>query len=191
MSRCRKGRYRRTPFERLHGKKLTQKFVPFGEKVLARQISREPLNRMSPRYKFGVSLGVRINSAECFVGTAEGVFRAREVRRIEHQDRWDKEAINNVIGVPWRIADRKWIVDRPVTQIDPWPPPPVPHEYRGRITRTDIETFGTIAGCPGCRSDLESEHELTLTPAEPGLRKMSQNNSRMCKASRSKKRGVE
>ena len=46
-------------------------------------------------------------SAVCFVETAEGVFRAREVRRIEHQDRWDKEAINNVIGVSWRIADEK------------------------------------------------------------------------------------
>ena len=35
------------------------------------------------------------------VETAEGAFRAREKRRLEQQDRWDKEAINNVIGVPW------------------------------------------------------------------------------------------
>ena len=55
-------------------------FVPFGEKVLARPVSSEPLNRMNPRYKFGVWLGVRNNSAECFVETAEGVVRAREVR---------------------------------------------------------------------------------------------------------------
>ena len=62
--------------------------------------------------------GSENNSAECFVETAEGVFRAREVRRIEHQDRWDKEAMNSVSGVSWRIADGKWTVDRPVTQID-------------------------------------------------------------------------
>ena len=44
--------------------------------------------------EFGVWLGVRNNSAECFG--------------------WDKEAINNVIGVLWRIvADGKWTVDRP------------------------------------------------------------------------------
>ena len=91
----------------LHGKKPTQEFVPFGEKVLARPITSEPLNRMNPRYKFGVWLGVRSNSAECFVGTAEVALRAREVRRMENQDRWDKEAINNAIGVPWRIADGK------------------------------------------------------------------------------------
>ena len=56
---------------------------------------------------------------QCRVLRGDGrrcVFRAREVSRIEHQDRWDKEAINNVIGVPWRIADGKWIVDRPATQ---------------------------------------------------------------------------
>ena len=90
------------------------------------------------------------------MGTAEGVFRAREVRRLEQQDKWDKEAINNVIGVPWRVADGKWTVDRPVTRMDFLPPPPVPFEgvrvQRERITRTDIETFGTAAGCPGCNA---------------------------------------
>ena len=69
LSRCQKGRDGRTPFERFHGKKPTQEFVLFGEKVLARPISSEPLKRMNPRYKFGVWLGVRNNSAECFVGT--------------------------------------------------------------------------------------------------------------------------
>ena len=64
LSKCQKGRDGRTPFERLHGKKPTREFVPFGEKVLARPISSEPLNRMDPRYKFGVWLGVRNNSAE-------------------------------------------------------------------------------------------------------------------------------
>ena len=46
-------------------------------------------------------------SAECFVGRAEGVFRAREVRRLGQQERRDKGAINNVIGVPWRMVDGK------------------------------------------------------------------------------------
>ena len=32
LSRCRKGRDGKTPFEKLHGKKPTQEFVPFGEK---------------------------------------------------------------------------------------------------------------------------------------------------------------
>ena len=124
--------------------------------MLARPISLEPLNRMNPRYKFGMWLEVRNNSADCFVGLAEGVFRAFEVRRIEHQDRWDREAINKMTGVSWRIVDGNCTLYRPSTQIDPLPPPPVPFEgarvHKERITRTDIETFGITAGCPGCNA---------------------------------------
>ena len=72
LSRCQKGRDGKTPFERLHGKKPTQSFVPFGEKVLARRVTTEPLNRMNPRYQYGIWLGMRSNSAECFIGNAEG-----------------------------------------------------------------------------------------------------------------------
>ena len=120
---CLKGRDGWTPFERLHGKKPTQEFVPLREKVLARPISSEQLNRKNPRHQFGVWLGARNNSAECFVETA-----AREVWRIEQQDRWVKEGINNVNGVPWRMAEGNWTVDRPVTEIDRLPPPLMPFE---------------------------------------------------------------
>ena len=61
-----------------------------------------------------------------------------------------------MIEVLWRIADGKWIVDRPATQIDLLPPPRVPsgraRVQRERITRTDIEAFGTTAGCSGCHA---------------------------------------
>ena len=102
--------------------------------------------------------GLRINSAECFVVTAEGVFRAREVRRIEHQDRWDKEAINIVVGVPWRIADGKCTgVQRG-------------RESPEQTLRLSVPLQDARVAM---RSDLESEHKLTQTPAEPGLRNAS------------------
>ena len=97
LSRCQKDRDGWTPFERLHGKKPIQEFVPFGEKVLARRIITDPMNRMNPRYQYGVRLGMRDNNAECFIGNAEGVFSAREIRILELEDRWDT-------GVPWRIS---------------------------------------------------------------------------------------
>ena len=65
LSRCQKGRDGKTAFERLHGKKPTQEFVPFGEKVLARKITSDPMNRMNPRHQYGIWLGMRNNSAEC------------------------------------------------------------------------------------------------------------------------------
>ena len=85
----------------------------------------EPSNRMNPRYKFGVWLGVR-NKFRVLRG--DGRRCIQSARGLEHHDRWDKEAINNVIGVPWRLVDGKWTVDRPVTQLDPLSPPPVPFE---------------------------------------------------------------
>ena len=75
--------------------------------MLARQITTDPRNIMNPRCQCGVY------SAECFIGNATGVFRAREIWRLEPQDRWDTEAVNSVIGVPWRMTDGKWTVDRP------------------------------------------------------------------------------
>ena len=56
----------KTPFEKAHGNKPTQECVPFGEKVLAKQITTDPMNRMNPRYQCGIWLGMRNNSAKCF-----------------------------------------------------------------------------------------------------------------------------
>ena len=99
---------------------------------------------------------MRSNSAECFIGNADGVFRAREIRRLEPQERWDAEAINNVIGVPWRMTDGKWTVDRPDVRVDPIPIPPLPFEgariQRERITKHDINECGGTIGCPGCNA---------------------------------------
>ena len=58
LSRCQKGRDGRTPFEILYGEKPSQQFVPYSGKVSARQISTEPMNRVNPRYKFGIWLGI-------------------------------------------------------------------------------------------------------------------------------------
>ena len=73
LSRCQKGRDGKTPFERLHEKTPTQEFVPLVDKVLAKQVSADPMNRMNPRCNFGIWLGMRSNCAECFIGNADGV----------------------------------------------------------------------------------------------------------------------
>ena len=92
LSRCQKDRDGRTPLERLHGKKPAQEFVSFGEKVLARPISSEPLNRMNPRYKFAVWLGVRNNSAECARGQQDRT--SRQVGQRGHQQ-CDRSPVEN------------------------------------------------------------------------------------------------
>ena len=147
--------------------------------MLARKITTDPMNRMmNPRYQYGVWLGLRNNSAECFIGNADGVFRGREIRRLEPQDRWDTEAINNVIGVPWRMTYWRWTVDRPEAQVDPIPSPPLPFEgarvQRERITKKDINEFGATIGCPGCNAGTSKEQKHTQIVAECELRSDSE-----------------
>ena len=69
-----------------------------------------------------------------------------------------RKRFNNIIGVPWRLVDGKWSDDRqePAARVDPLPPPPIPFAgarvHRGRITKQDIDAFGTTVGCPDCNA---------------------------------------
>ena len=58
-----------------------------GKGVGERQSSAHPMNRMHPRYTFGIWSGTRNNSLECVVGIAERVLRARKIRRLEPQQK--------------------------------------------------------------------------------------------------------
>ena len=158
-------------FERLHGKKPTQEFVLFGEKMLARQITTDSRNRMNPRYQYGVWLGMRNNRAECFTGNTDGVFRARAIRRLEPQDRWDTEAVNSVIGVPWSMTDGKWTVDRPEVRVDPIPNPPLPSEgarIRGRESpsKTLMSSEPRLDAQVAMQSKTTKEHKHIQIAAE-------------------------
>ena len=87
---------------------------------------------------------MRNNSAEWFIEDADGVFRARDIRMLEPHRRWDKEAVNSAIGVPWRLTDGRWTVDRPAVRAGSIPIPPLPLTLilRERITKQDIDEFG-------------------------------------------------
>ena len=50
----------------------------------------------------------QVQCGELHAGRTRKLYRARDVRMIEHQDRWDKEAVNNVIRVPWLMASGLW-----------------------------------------------------------------------------------
>ena len=139
LLRCQKGRDGRTPFEILHGKKPTQEFVPYGEKVTGKtNHHRSDEHDEHPDISTEFSLGCETTAQNVFIGNADGVFRAREIQRLQPQDRWDTGAINREIGVPWRMTDGKWTVDRPEVRVDPIPIPPLP--------------FGATIGCPGCNA---------------------------------------
>ena len=151
-----KGRDGKTPFERLHGKRPTQDSSR-SERFAGKKVYHRSDEQDEPRYQYGICLGMRNNSAQCFTGNADGAFRAREIRRLELQGRWDTEAINSVIGVLWRRTDGKWTVDRPEVRVDPIPIPPLPCE--GARIQRERESPG--------KSLMSSEPRLDAQAAMP------------------------
>ena len=104
---------------------------------------------------------MRNNSAECCIGKADGVFRVREIRRLQPQSRWDKKVIKNVIGVLRRKTDSRWTVGRPKIRANPIPIPPLPLEgtrfQRERVNKQDIDEFEAIVVCLGCNAVKDSK----------------------------------
>ena len=64
-----------------------------------------------------------------------------------------EETNNSVIGVPWRLTNGNWTVDRPEIRVDPVPVPLLPFAgariQRERITKQNTE-FGATVGSPDC-----------------------------------------
>ena len=87
-----------------------------------------------------------------------------------------KEAINNSIGVPWRLVDGTWPVDGPEPEfgVDPLPPPPIPLEGAQVQRELPIKTLMPsvlqwdvqVAMQPG----LENEHKRIQIGTVPALR---------------------
>ena len=66
-----------------------------------------PLNvkkqrKLKARWIFGTFLGLRLESGELLVGTPDGVFKTRSVRRRSEDVRWSSKAVEEMRGVPWK-----------------------------------------------------------------------------------------
>ena len=79
----------KTAYERLKGKKSLLPGLQFGERVLWKSNvpSYKRKDKMDADWKEGVFLGQRTVSGEYLVGSKEGVFRPRTVRKVPLQQR--------------------------------------------------------------------------------------------------------
>lgn len=100
------------------------------------------------------------------MGNSEGVFKARTIRRMPVENRWNFDFLNTLEGVPWKCnpqADEAEQViqpdvppvpaDSPV--VPPEPPPALLREEAPRklYVKTDtLKKIGYTPGCPGCRA---------------------------------------
>ena len=115
---------------------------------------------MQARWETGVFLGCREESGEIIVGTSEGVIKARAFRRKGSQEeRWDKDIILGVKGVPWQPVPggpgvelrTRVFIPQPVAPQEPVEPVRRPYKSRRfKIHPEDYADHGWTIGCPGC-----------------------------------------
>jgi hypothetical protein len=120
-------------------------------------------NKFDVRWMDGVWLGIKLDSREPVIGTADGVVNARDFRReLEEGGRWSNDGIDGLNGVPWEpytgagggveiepkvrlpLEDGRMSVN--TEGKDEYEP------RRMRITKKDLEKFGFAVGRAVCRA---------------------------------------
>ena len=88
----------RTPYYRLKGKNFKALLVPFGECVhfVPDVTTNHRLNKLASKWKDGIFLVMEESSGEYFIGTADGVFRARPIHRTPDDEKYDKKLFDDM-----------------------------------------------------------------------------------------------
>ena len=101
LNRLEVGKDGKTAYERCRGKRASVMAVEFGEKLLWKIRQKGKLEKLNPRWDFGVFVGVRADSGEIWVATKTGLQTVRSVRRLALEERWAAENREFVRHVPW------------------------------------------------------------------------------------------
>ena len=126
------------------------------------------------RYKFGILVGMRNSSAACFIGNADGVFRDREIRRLEPRSRSHQQRNWSTV-----VNDRRQMdMGQTRNSNGPDPDPAIAIEgapiHMERITKQDIDDFGATVGCPDCNAITDNkQHNPNRIVAECELKNAS------------------
>ena len=153
----------KVPFQRVRGRKMRRELVEFGEMVHWMPADQLHRGKFEARWHNGIWLGVRPQTSEVLIGTPQGVFKARSVKRMSESMRWNGEAVKAVKGTPWKPylfsdSDKLRIrlpeATREKTEGEQVPKPkeddPAPKRFR--IERRDLDKYGYTPHCPGCFS---------------------------------------
>ncbi len=94
----------RTPYYNIKGRNSRRPIAAFGERVLYMplKLSNKKPAKLDTKKREGIWLGLRWRSDEHLVGTKDGVVKARTVRRLLDDQKWNPEMINQIRGAPRR-----------------------------------------------------------------------------------------
>ena len=116
--------------------------------------------KLSCMWKDGIFLGVKGTTGEIIVGDDAGIHRTRSIQRKPVEERWNKEYLKMVTGVPWKKSEDDPEVDgegmecrdltaeekEKIGEATAWKDA-VPRRFS--IRKQDIEEHGMTKGCPG------------------------------------------
>ena len=77
MNRLEVGKDGKTAYERVRGKKATVLGIEFGEKLLYKVKPQSKLEKINPRFEYGIFVGVRRRSGEVWIATKDRLVSAR------------------------------------------------------------------------------------------------------------------
>ena len=145
------------------------------------KVSTKPIQKMEERFREGIFLGMRMRSDETIVGTADGVIKARTIRRRPEGEQWSAEEVKNMKGTPSmsvpgvqsdnitsRVGreaedeeDRLQVEEEPNEDGDVQQEPVTREKNCAReepmlrmmyVRRSDIVRFKGTLGCSGCKA---------------------------------------
>ena len=107
LTRLGVGRDGKTATERSKGKKASVLGVDFGEKVMWKGRPAGAMQKLEPRWEYGIFIGVRRRrSGEVYVATEGKMIKtARKIRRVPEEDRWAIANLDLVRHVPWNLGN--------------------------------------------------------------------------------------
>ena len=160
-----------TSYKLIKGRRCIEPVAEFGEMVLFKppMTNAEKNHKEAWRDKFieGIYLGTLVRSSENLVGTNHGVFKAIALRRRPLQERWCRQAVNDLQGCPQKPTPdsegfRVPTYVRPELQGHDVPAPVAPRRFvealdDGPIVRKlyvrkeDVDKFGPSPRCIRCK----------------------------------------
>ena len=168
MNRLAQGNDGKVPYQRVKGKRPTILGLEFGEKVLYKVKLGGKLEKINPRWEYGIFVGVRKRSNELSVATPEGILQVRSVKRIPVEQRWGNDCVDWVKWAPWHRYREAEDADGDVPEGVPAEERKVGVERESEgtviirtresaprdffIQKKDGEKHGFTRGCPGCAS---------------------------------------
>ena len=163
----------KTGYEKWKGKEFITPSPEFGERVHFLRPGTKGKDKSDVRWFEGCFLGIKNETGEIMIGNEEGVIRARDYRRMGDMSlRWNKDSVNNVIGLPWCPnpgTNDEEIHAHVRVPTEPGDPSGISMEQnerqfrRVRITPENAKARGIWINCPGCRAIRDNKPSANHT----------------------------